>query len=116
MSRALHWSNVNGAGGGNSIGTITVDAGGDITLHEDLDFSDFGPRTGDGAREGDALGESELSFTAGRNITLNGEIYDLWGDSRDALNIDLKAGATLTLNNNITPLVEILPHRRMKSV
>src|SRR5690625_1756002 len=101
MSTALHWSTVNGAGGGNSIGTITVDAGGDITLHEDLDCNDFGPRTGDGAREGDALGESELSFTAGRNITLNGEIYDLWGDSRDALNIDLKAGATLTLNNNI---------------
>src|SRR5690625_6432973 len=101
MSRALHWSNVNGAGGGNSIGTITVDAGGDITLHGDLDFNDFGPRTGDGAREGDALGEAELSFTAGRNITLSGGIYDLWGGSRDARNIELKAGATLTFNNTL---------------
>src|SRR5690625_2134486 len=101
MRTALHWSTVDAAGGGNSIGTITVAAGENITLHNDLDFNDFGPRTGDGVGGGDAVGESGLSFTAGRDIMLDGEIYDSWGDGRDALNIEIEAGGNLTLNNNI---------------
>src|SRR5690625_325037 len=101
MSLALDFTTVDSNGGANSIGKITVNAGEDIILHDDLDFNDSGPRTGDGIRNGEAAGESELSFTAGRNITLGGEIYDLWGDSRDALNIELNAGETLALNNHI---------------
>src|SRR5690625_5439623 len=98
MSLALDVTTVERNGGANSIGKITVNAGEDIILHDDLDFNDSGPRTGDGIRNGEAAGESELSFTAGRNITLGGEIYDLWGDSRDARNIEVKARGTLALD------------------
>src|SRR5690625_2007256 len=101
LDLSLNHDTVNNNGGANSIGTITVDAGENITLHNDLDFNNFGPRTRYGERNSGVLGESGLSFTAGHNITLTGEIFDEYGDSRDALNIELDAGDTLTLNNNV---------------
>src|SRR5690625_6457 len=97
----IYWESVDLAVGAHSVGSITVAAGEDITLHADLNFNDFGPRRGAGLG-GDNLANSTFHLTAGRDITLDGKIYDTPLDGRDALDIELEAGERLTLNKGIS--------------
>src|SRR5690625_6296503 len=70
----IYWESVDAAGGAHSVGSITVAAGEDITLHADLNFNDFGPRTGVGLG-GDKLENSTFPLTVGRDIPLVGKRY-----------------------------------------
>ncbi|WP_027329267.1 filamentous hemagglutinin N-terminal domain-containing protein, partial [Marinimicrobium agarilyticum] len=88
--------------GGDSVGSVTVSAAGNITLNEEWNFNDSNPR-GYNGEGGEALGTASLSLTAGGDISLNGGIYDAYADGRDSLNITLTAGdeGTITLADNV---------------
>jgi hypothetical protein len=87
------------------IGSVTIDAGTDVTLHNDINFNDTGRRNTAGVKgyQGALLDgqENALTITAGNNITVNERIYDQYGDARDALNMTLIAGDTLDINKSI---------------
>jgi filamentous hemagglutinin family protein len=87
------------------IGSVTINAGTDVTLHNDINFNDTGRRNTAGVKgyQGALLDgqENALTITAGNNITVNERIYDQYGDARDALNITLIAGDTLDVKKSV---------------
>lgn len=79
------------------VGSITIDSGGDVTVHKDIDFNNTGKRTNAGGKgySGNLLDgdDSFLKIDAFGDIETFGLISDIdYADARDALNIELTAG------------------------
>ncbi len=99
LNLSYSYADVDAHGGAERTGSIFVEAAGDFLLGQAFNFNDTGPRSA----SGDSHGADEVSFTvnAGGKITLDAEIYDFFGDQRDALNVDLTAGGDIALNASV---------------
>ncbi|OZY87482.1 hypothetical protein CBP51_11060 [Cellvibrio mixtus] len=88
------------------VGSVSVNAGGDVTLGGAIDFNNTGKRKNNGEKgyiDNTLVGEdTSLKINALGNITIDALISDAgYGDARDALDIDLTAGNAITINAGI---------------
>uniref|UniRef100_UPI003221C8C5 two-partner secretion domain-containing protein n=1 Tax=Marinimicrobium locisalis TaxID=546022 RepID=UPI003221C8C5 len=87
--------------GASQVGSVTIAAGGNATLHSDWNYNDSGPFAANGTRKEGWLAAPKLDVDADENITLKGRIYDAYADGRDLLDIELTALGTLTLEQDV---------------
>jgi filamentous hemagglutinin family protein len=91
----------------NRIGTVDVNSEGKVSLASDIEFNNTGARnsvTGLRFSGTNATDNPELKITAVGNITIDGSIFDIYGDARDALDIVLKStgqDGVITINKAI---------------
>ncbi|PUA26878.1 MAG: hypothetical protein B0W54_20865 [Cellvibrio sp. 79] len=79
------------------VGSITINSGGDVIVHKDINFNNTGKRTNAGGKgySGNLLDgdDSFIKIDAFGDIETRGLISDIdYADARDALNIELTAG------------------------
>uniref|UniRef100_UPI0004874C75 two-partner secretion domain-containing protein n=1 Tax=Marinimicrobium agarilyticum TaxID=306546 RepID=UPI0004874C75 len=89
------------AKGATQVGSVTIAAGGNATFHADWDFNDTGPFASNGTREGGWIAPPKFDVDAEGNITFQGIIHDTFADGRDILDFDLKAGGTITVQQDV---------------
>lgn len=93
------------------VGSVEVNAGGTITFNKELDFNNTAAYKKDGSPAwaqnypqptADDPEKSSLRFTSNNgSITFNANVYDSYGDKRDALTVGLTAAENINFNYSI---------------